>query len=418
MSTERSRGLSGPERRTLAVLALPTLGLALATTVVTTYLPVVAAEFVSSTIVIGLIIGAEGLLALVLPVAAGVWSDQLRTGLGGRLPFILAATPVMAVALVLLGFVGGLASMAIVVLVFFGAYFVAYEPYRALYPDLVDDEIAGRSQSAQAVARGAGTGLALVGGGLLLAIGQPAPFATAAAILMVSTGSFAHMLLRRRGVPGGGGPGGKRVPDALRDLRDLVGRRPALRTFMAANALWELSLGALKTFVILYITVGLGFGLEAASGIIGGAALFVLAGAAISGSLGDRFGTRRVMAWAAAAYGAGLLAPFLTQSPALLIPVIPLIAFGGGVVMTLPYALLIPLMPEGEHGALTGLYSLSRGIGTMLGPLLGGVAIEVGRGSLAGTEGYAAMWIVCSAGMLASLPLLYRLGRFRSPGAG
>ena len=51
-------------------------------------------------------------------------------------------------------------------------------------------------------------------------------------------------------------------------------------------------------------------------------------------------------------------------------------AFGGGVTMSLPYALLIPMMPRGAHGAVTGLYSVSRGLGTALGPLLGGVAIQ------------------------------------------
>jgi hypothetical protein len=70
--------------------------------------------------------------------------------------------------------------------VFFLAYFVAYEPYRALYPDLVSDEIAGRGQSTQAVWRGAGTGLALVGGGLLYGVGRAAPFLASAVLAAVS----------------------------------------------------------------------------------------------------------------------------------------------------------------------------------------------------------------------------------------
>jgi hypothetical protein len=46
------------------------------------------------------IIGAEGLLALIVPMIVGPWSDRLRTPLGGRLPFLLAGIPGMAVALV------------------------------------------------------------------------------------------------------------------------------------------------------------------------------------------------------------------------------------------------------------------------------------------------------------------------------
>ena len=109
------------------------------------------------------------------------------------------------------------------------------------------------------------------------------------------------------------------------------------------------------------------------------------------------------------AYGLGLLVPLLTQSTLLLLAAAPVVAFGSGVIMTLPYALLIPLMPEGRHGALSGFSSLSRGIGTALGPALAGVAISIARGPLAGTDGYAAMWAVCAVAILASIPLARRL---------
>ena len=103
--------------------------------------------------------------------------------------------------------------------------------------------------------------------------------------------------------------------------------------------------------------------------------------------------------------------PAFTTSIAALIPVMIVAGFGGGLVMTLPYALLQPLMPEGRHGAVTGFYSLSRGLGTALGPLLAGVAIQVLDGPFSGTKGYAAMWLVCGGTVLASLPFLAALRR-------
>jgi Na+/melibiose symporter-like transporter len=100
--TERTdRPLRAGEWRALAVLGLPTFALALAITTVTTYLPVVASSFAASTVVIGVLIGGEGLLALGLPVVVGTWSDRLRTRIGGRLPFVLGATPPLLAALVL-----------------------------------------------------------------------------------------------------------------------------------------------------------------------------------------------------------------------------------------------------------------------------------------------------------------------------
>lgn len=121
----------------------------MAITVVSTCVPVLARRYVSSALIIGLIVGVEGLAATFAPVAVGTWSERLRTRFGRRLPFVLAGTPVAALALVAMGLAQGLIPIAVAVIVFFVAYFVAYSPYRALYPDLLPDEIEGRAQSAR-----------------------------------------------------------------------------------------------------------------------------------------------------------------------------------------------------------------------------------------------------------------------------
>ena len=346
---------------------MPTFALALAITTVSTYLPVLAEDFSDSSIVVGLLIGGEGLMALWLPLVVGAWSDRLRTPLGSRLPFIIAATPALILALALLGFVTSIAAAAVVLALFFAAYFVAYEPYRALYPDLVDDEIVGRAQSSQAIFRGLGTFLALVGGGLLISISEPLPFLATAVVVAVSMGAFcvAGVRHRRRERP----RYEDAVVEAYRRTFDLVRGRCRLQAFLAANTLWELALSALKTFVVLYVTKTLGLSLAGSSLVIGAAAVVVLGGALVSGNLRA-----------------------------------PLVAFGGGVTMSLPYALLIPMMPRGAHGAVTGLYSVSRGLGTALGPLLGGVAIQAAGGD------YRWVWAVCAAAVLVSIPTMAPLG--------
>jgi MFS family permease len=395
-TTAVGRTLARSEWRVLVILGVPTFALALAITTVSTYLPVLAEDFSASSIAIGLLIGGEGLMALWLPLVVGSWSDRLRTPLGSRLPFIIAATPPLAIALAVLGFVHSIAIAAVVVAVFFVGYFVAYEPYRALYPDLVDHEIAGRAQSTQALFRGLGTFLALLGGGLLISISDPLPFIAAAVVVAACMGAFAATGVRyRRRERSRGEPDVVETAIRVADLLRCCENR--LRAFLAANALWELALAALKTFVVLYVTQTLGFSLAGSSGVIAAAALIVLVGAVVSGPLGDRYGRVLVMRWSLALYGLGLLVPFATTATAPLLVAVPLIAFGGGVTMSLPYALLIPMMPAGAHGAVTGLYSLSRGIGISLGPLLGGVAIE------AAGENYRWVWLVCSAAIIASI---------------
>jgi MFS family permease len=401
---QEDRELEPGEWRLLAVLGLPTFAYALATTVATTYLPVLAQDFTHSSTVVGLLIAIEGVMALLLAVPAGALSDRRAS----RLPFVRWGSPVLVVALAAMGFATSLPYALVAVVVFFAAYFVAYEPYRALYPDLVDSGIAGRGQSTQALWRGLGTIIAIASGGVLLTLGKPVPFLAAAGLTALGVGIFLALLPRENVDHEPGSSTGLR--EDLHRLWELVSRRPDLRAFMLANGLWELSLGATKTFIILYLTMGLGVGTGLAGVAVAAAAVFIAAATPISGRLADRFGTVRVMRAALLVYGTGLLVPFIVNNKIVVGAVTPLVGFGGGVVMTLPYALLIPLMQDDDHGLTTGLYSVSRGVGTALGPLLAGIAIGIlDHGFFAGTDGYQAMWGVSAAAILLSVPVLGRL---------
>jgi Na+/melibiose symporter-like transporter len=376
---------------------------------VSTYLGEVTRRYTQQAAVIGTIIGAEGVMALWIPLVAGAWSDQLRTRIGGRLPFVVAGTIPAAVFLAMIGFIGSLGGVAAVAALFFAFYFVAYEPYRAMYPDLLEREVAGRAQSSQAIARGIGTGVALLGGGLLLSLGRPVPFVAGAVIVVAAVGAFLYLLIRR-GVPDQPYEDPEGPVAVGRRLLRLLVEHPALRSYLIANAFWEMALAALKAFVILYLVIGLHYKLTTSSLLVGGVALLILVGAGAAGKAGDRFGRLRVTTYALIAYGAGYMVMIFTTARPLIAAAMPFIAFGGGSVMTLAYAILIPLMPEDEHGALTGFYSLSRGLGIFSGPIIAGVLISVtSSGPFGSTHGFQAMWIVCAFATFASLFFVRRL---------
>ncbi|HEX2298134.1 MAG TPA: hypothetical protein VHH34_06400, partial [Pseudonocardiaceae bacterium] len=90
------------------------------------------------------------------------------------------------------------------------------------------------------------------------------------------------------------------------------------------------------------------------------------------------------------------------------------VAFAAVVLMTLPYALLMQLLPTaGVHGAAAGLLSVSRGVGVLAGPLLAGLAVEamasVGALTFDDTRGYSAIFAVTAVLLLASIPALRRI---------
>ena len=396
----------------LVLLGLPALGLALASTVVTTYLPVFIADL-SGPVMTGVLIGAEGGVALIAPVIVGSWSDRVESRTGSRLPFLLGAAPIVAAALVAMPIAGSLAALAPLVILFYLGYFTYYAPYRAIYPDLVGDDERGRSQGVQKTLRELGLVGALVGGGLLLALWRPLPFVLAAAALTAITVALL-VGLRRFGDQGRaaterGAEDGSSRPDprqALAEVRSLLGDR-RIRWLSIANALWEAALGAIKAFVVLFFTIGLGRSTSFASGVLAIAAIAIIAAALIGGTLADRIGERRLLQLAIPVYGVGVLAPLISQSP-VVIAIVPVAAFAGGIVMTLAFSMLMSVMPERRHGSSAGLFEFSRGVGALAGPLLAGLAIAASAHLLAATDGYAAMWAVASAAILLSLPALRR----------
>ncbi len=399
----RTRGLLSAPSSFIFILGMPAFGLALASTVVAAYLPVFIAER-SGPLVTGLLMGGEGLVGLFLPALVGSASDAVGTRIGARMPFVLAAAALAVPALVLMPLFGSLLGIALSLLLFYVAYFTYYTPYRALYPDLVPERLRGRAVGIQGAWRSGGLLLAMAGGGILIALWRPLPFLLAAATLSVITLGLLSSVRResRR----------QRVTPAAAPWQTAAGwgvlrRRPDIRALIAANCLWEFTVAALRSFAVLFLTVGLGSSLGFASvalGVMGVTAVFA---APISGWAADRFGSRRVLEAALWVFGIGLLAPFVTVS-AWIFPLIAVVAFAAVVILTLPYSLLMRMMPGEHHGAVAGLFDFSHAVGTLLGPLVAGVAIELMQPVFPSTRGYVTLFGVASLAILASIPLLRR----------
>ena len=401
MEGTRGSHAHGDVGRLVRTLALPTFGLALAVSVLTTYAPVLLGEKTDSGAAIGFAIGGEGLFALFLPVLVGSLSDRTRSRFGRRLPYAIFAAPLLAVPLVLLPFSDSYATTLALVSLFFVGYFVYYPPYQALFAELVPTTHAGRAQGVQGVARGLGLGAALVGGGFLLSVWAPLPFVLGGVAVVLTTVALV------RGVPCAGERDEPR-PERARGprLRELLRERPDLRAFVAANALWEFSFMGLKTFIVLYVVKGLGESVTLATAVIGVVAASYVIAAPLSGRLADRLGVLRVLRAAIWVYGAGLLFASTMTSVGPLLVGLPFVALAGAVLMTLPYGLLMQLTPAGAEGAVSGLFNVSRALGVILGPIVVGAAIDLAEPLFRSTGGYGAMWVVIGVPIVLSLHFL------------
>ena len=388
-------------------LGLGAFGLAFSITTTAAYLPpLLRQQFTHSGGLIGAVLGSEGIFALTLSPVIGPWSDTFHTPLGRRRPFMLAAVGPMAFCLLLMPFMPNLWTTALLVLGFFFAYYVYEPPYRGLYPDLLAPTSFGRAQGVQHVLRGLALGSALVGGGILLKVWEPAPFLLAAGMCAAACGAVVAFVQE----DGGHARVFEGVRAYYRHSWRILREEGEVRRFLLANAAWEGSFAAARTFVVLYITEGLHQSKTVAWAVLGTVAGGYVGAAMVAGRLGDRFGLARVIFFASFLYGGGYLAGGLARSWhawyfALIFPV----AVAGGIVMTLAWGLLFKLMPPRHRGAVSGLATTTKGLGLLLGAPLAGVAIDVGRPYLSGTHGFEVLWPVCGLPILAAIPLVGRL---------
>ncbi len=351
-------------------------------------------------------LASEGLFAVALPLVIGPWSDTFHTPLGRRRPFMLVALGPIGFCLALMAFMPSIWTTALLVLAFFFAYYVYEPPYRGLYPDLLPERLYGRAQSAQHLMRGAALGTALIGGGALFHIWEPFPFLVAAVVVTAACASPV-LFLREDGGHG-------RVFEGVRAYIShswrVFQRDPDVRRFLIANTAWEGAFAGARTFVVLYLTVGLGQPLGTTTAVLAAVAGGYIVAAAGAGFLGDRFGLSRVILAASFVYGFGLvLGGFGNVWHTWYLPIIFVVAIGGGMVLTLAWGLLFKLMPAGDRGAIAGLATTTKGFGLLIGPLLAGAAIDSLSPYLDDTHGYQALWPILGVPVLAVIPLVARL---------
>jgi MFS family permease len=134
-------------------------------------------------------------------------------------------------------------------------------------------------------------------------------------------------------------------------------------------------------------------------------AVTAIAAALVGGAVADRRGFRVLVLPSVVLYGLGAVALGLTQS-VVVIAAVPVLAFAAALTTTLSFAWLSRLSAGEEHGLTAGLFGVSQGAGIVAGPVLAGLAVELARPVLPGTDGYAAIFLVVGAAVLASFALV------------
>src|SRR5699024_6582069 len=97
----RSQRLSWSQHRFLFILGVPAFGLALAYTMVTTYVPVIITQL-SGTAISGVRRGVLGLSWLIITLFIGYWCDRTDSRMGGCVLFMVGGGAIVVAALIMM----------------------------------------------------------------------------------------------------------------------------------------------------------------------------------------------------------------------------------------------------------------------------------------------------------------------------
>jgi MFS family permease len=354
----------------MLVLVLPTLGFSTALSLVTTYLPVIMVpKYTTSNTLVGFAIGGEGIFSAVIPLWVGVLSDRMWTKRWGRRqPFMIFAAPFMAAALILAPFQPGYVPIAISTFIFFAAYHFYTSPYQSLIADVTPGNSAGKVQGYQAFMRGGGMFLGMVVAGFLFYRWVPLPFVLNGLLIML----FTYLTVAKVGEPEPEKvyrPESQGIlPEIRRIWRSTMENKP-IRRFMVATFLWESTLAGLRPFMMLYFINTLGSTTQVGALLFGLVGVTYMVAALASGYLADKYGRFRLMRVGLIVFLGGCLLGFFLRDIKWAFIFLPIFGLGGSIVLTLPYAILMRLMPKEHVGQFTGMFSMMRGLANIVAPV-------------------------------------------------
>jgi MFS family permease len=391
----------------MLLLTLPTLGFSTALSLVTTYLPVILRGYTSSNTLIGFAIGGEGIFSALIPLWVGVVSDRIWTKRWGRRrPFMIFAGPFMAAALMLAPFQPGYVPIAVSTFAFFAAYHFYTAPYQSLLPDVTPSNSHGRVQGVQSFMRGGGMFLGMVVAGFMFNWWKASPFIFCGALMI----AFTYLTVSRFQEPE---PVASAVPQAqglrevMRNVWVTTRANKSIQRFMVATFLWESTLAGLRAFIMLFFIYTLHASTQVGALLLGLVGVTYMVAGLVSGYLADRYGRSLIMRIGLWIYLGGCLFGVFMMDIKWAFIFLPIFGLGGSIVLTLPYAILIKLMPKEHVGQFTGMFSMMRGLANIIAPLVAGGAIDIAGTFVSEDRAYASIWLV-SAVMIAISLFFFR----------
>ena len=389
-----------------------------------TYVPVFLGKYLSSNALIGFIMTIDNIFAVFLIPIVSVWSDNARTRMGRRMPFIAVCLPVTALAFSGLPYAAASSLGALIAIIFGLNLFKqsARGPVVALMPDIIPGEFRSEANGVINTMGGLGTILGTVALARLMdlrarlpligATEGKLPFPVAGLCVLAATVLVLAFVREKRS--GGGQASEPRVP-VLASVRRIAGERDKSALWiLLALFFWFLGYQGVLPFLGKYVLeAGIASSPGAAAlpaGMVGIAyAVFAIPSGYVAHRVGRKKSIRAALivlaALLALLFAFGPLASAL--SPGLRFAAFLALMFAFGAfwvtVITNSFPMLWQMATYGTMGVYTGLYYTFSQLAAIIAPPITGAIIDA--------AGYPAIFAFAAACMFVALLLMGQVKR-------
>lgn len=355
-------------------------GVQLVFTTYNAFLPLMYREFFESRALVGLLMGTDNLIGLLLIPIIGAWSDRINSRWGRRLPFVMIAIPVAAITHMAIPLVASVLFLLIFTEIVFTIAMHSYRgPIISLMPDHTPPEKRSASNGIINLMGGFGT---LISFGVLALIYDIDPrltFGIGSAVLILSL-LVVFWKVDRHPPYVDNSPRSSTNPirDAVIGIRNLL--KPGyIGQFMILMAMLTYFIGyaGLNAMFPIYGVETLGLTEGRANFILTSFAGAFLVFALLAGYIGTKIGKIPAMLWGL------VIVPilFLIAIPVRAPIVISIIFVFGGLGWALINVQAMPLIADfggrDRVGFYIGLYYVFTMIGQMSGPFFLGLSMDI-----------------------------------------
>ena len=391
-----------PYRKTF-ILGFGFFGISLIWPIFNNFIPIfLKDDFALSATLIGFVMTWDNYLNMFIQPIVGERSDQTRTRLGRRRPWMLVGAPLAALFFITIPAMRSVAGVMFAILLTNLCMALFRSPTIALLGDLFPSQQRSTANGVINLMGGLGSILAFLVGGILYKMGRITPFLFGSLMMLIAV-VFVLLFVREPQVTETGAQE-KKNGNFLTHLREVVNASDRSGLLILLSILsWFLGFNALETWISSFGKYTLGIDPGRMGVLTSVLALMFVIFAVPSGLLATRFGRRRVILVGIAGLTLLFLYGLAIGNQTMLITFLIPAGFFWALINVNSLPMVYDIGGDEHLGAFTGLYYLASNIAAVVGPQFVGVLIDLTDGNYRIMFIFAAVFMALAGVLMAKV---------------